>query len=187
LLRVSSNEVTELLIRWSEGNTAARDELIPLVYEELRRLARRFLAGQRSNHSLQSTALVHEAYLRLVDCSSVHWQTRAQFFGLAAQLMRQILVDHARTRNAAKRKGNHLTLTLDQAAALPKKPQIDLIALDDALNELAALDARQSKIVELRFFGGLSIEDTSYVLGISPKTVKREWATARTWLYQEIS
>jgi RNA polymerase sigma factor (TIGR02999 family) len=183
----TSNQVTELLIRWSEGNAAARDELIPLVYRELRRLARQCLASQRSNHTLQSTALVHEAYLRLVGCGSVHWQNRAQFFGLAAQLMRQILVDHARARNAAKRKGIALTLTLDQAAALPKRQRVDLMALDHALNGLAALDARQSQIVELRFFGGLSIEDTSHVLGISPATVKREWATARTWLYQEMS
>ena len=136
---------------------------------------------------MQSTALVHEAYLRLVDCSSVHWQNRAQFFGLAAQLMRQILVDHARARNAAKRKGNALTLTLDQAATLPKSQKVDMMVLDHALNGLAVLDARQSQIVELRFFGGLSIEDTSHVLGISPATVKREWATARAWLCQEMS
>jgi RNA polymerase sigma factor (TIGR02999 family) len=183
---LSSDQVTELLIRWSEGNAAARDELIPLVYGELRRLARHCLASQRQNHTLQSTALVHEAYLRLVDCNSVHWQSRAQFFALAAKLMRLILVDHARARNAAKRKGNALTLTLDQAGALVKKEEIDLVALDTALKSLAALDARQAQIVELRFFGGLSIEDSSHVLGVSPATVKREWATARTWLYQEL-
>ena len=182
-----SNQVTALLVRWSEGDANAREELIPLVYNELHHLARHCLAGQRSNHTLQSTALVHEAYLRLVDCGSVHWQNRAQFFALAAQLMRQVLVDHARAQNAAKRKGKALTLTLDEAVALPKKQKVDLVALDHALNELAALDLRQSQIVELRFFGGLSIEDTSHVLGISPATVKREWATARTWLYQEMS
>lgn len=185
--RISSNHVTELLIRWTEGNVGAREELIPLVYEELRRMARQCLAGQRRDHTLQSTALVHEAYLRLVHCRSVHWQNRAQFFALAAQLMRQILVDHARARSAKKRKGNGVTLTLDEAAAMPKKREVDLIVLDHALTGLAALDARQSQIVELRFFGGLSIEDTSHVLGISPATVKREWATARTWLYQEMN
>lgn len=185
--QASSNQITELLIRWSEGDNAARDALIPLVYGELRRLARQFLAGQRRNHTLSSTALVHEAYLRLVDCNAVHWQNRAQFFGLAAQLMRQVLVDHARRRSAAKRHGNRLTLTLDDIAASTRNREIDLVALDNALNGLAAMDARQAQIVELRFFGGLSIEDTSHVLGISPATVKREWATARTWLYQEMS
>lgn len=183
----SANQVTGLLIRWSEGDLAAREELIPVVYNELRRLARRCLASQRSNHTLQSTGLVHEAYLRLVDCDSVHWQNRAQFFALAAQLMRQVLVDHARAKNAAKRKGDSLTLTLEAGVASHKKQRVDLVALNDALNALAVLDSRQSQIVELRFFGGLSIEDTSHVLGISPATVKREWATARTWLYQEIS
>jgi RNA polymerase sigma-70 factor (ECF subfamily) len=182
----SSSQITELLIQWSEGNAAARDELIPLVYGELRRLARQCLARQRRNHTLQSTALVHEAYLRLVDCDSVHWQSRAQFFALAAQLMRRILVDHARACNAAKRKGSGLTLTLDHAAALPKKAEIDLVALDSALKGLAELDTRQAQIVELRFFGGLSIEDSSHVLGVSPATVKREWATARAWLCQEL-
>lgn len=183
--QASSSQVTGLLVRWSEGDAAARDKLIPLVYDELRRLARQCLAGQRSDHTLQSTALVHEAYLRLVDCDSVHWQNRAQFFALAAKLMRQVLVDHARTRNAAKRDGG-IRLTLQDALSLSKKRSVDLIGLDDALNELARLDAQQSQIVELRFFGGLSIEDTSHVLGISPATVKREWATARTWLYQEM-
>ena len=152
----------------------------------LRRLARFQLRQERPNHTLQSTALVHEAYLRLIDCHSVSWQGRAQFFGLAAQIMRGILVDHARARKATKRKGSDLTLTLDQAAALPNRKAVNLVALDEALTGLAALDERQSRIVELRFFGGLSIEDTSHVLGISPATVKREWATARAWLYQEL-
>ena len=183
---VASNQITALLLRWSEGSDNARDELIPLVYSELRRLARHCLAAERPNHTLQSTALVHEAYLRLIDCRSVSWQGRAQFFGLAARIMREILVDHARTRKAIKRKQSDFTLTLDQAASLPNKRAVDLVALDDALNGLAALDARQSRIVELRFFGGLSIEETSHVLGISPATVKREWTTARVWLYQEM-
>lgn len=184
---VSSSQVTELLLQWSQGNPAARETLIPLVYDELRRLARQCLASQRPDHTLQSTALVHEAYVRLVNHSSVHWENRVHFFAVAAQLMRRILVDHARKRLAAKRGGNRLTLTLDDAIALPKKRELDLVALDDALNELAELDQRQSHIVELRFFGGLSIEDASHQLGISPATVKREWATARTWLYQQMS
>jgi RNA polymerase sigma factor (TIGR02999 family) len=183
----SSGPITGLLLRWSEGDPAAREALIPLVYDELRRLARQCLASQRQDHTLQSTALVHEAYLRLVGRTSVHWQNRVHFYAVAAQLMRRILVDHARKQSAAKRGGNHLTLILDEAVALPKKRELDLIALDDALNELAELDQRQSHIVELRFFGGLSIEDSSHVLGISPATVKREWATARTWLYQQMS
>lgn len=183
----SSSQITELLLQWSQGNPAAREALIPLVYDELRRLARQCLASQGPDHTLQSTALVHEAYLRLVNHSSVHWENRVHFFAVAAQLMRRILVDHARKRLSAKRGGNHLTLTLDDAIALPKKRELDLVALDDALNELAELDQRQSHIVELRFFGGLSIEDASYQLGISPATVKREWATARTWLYQQMS
>lgn len=135
---------------------------------------------------MQSAALVHEAYLRLVDCDSVHWQNRAQFFGLAAQLMRQVLVDHARARNAAKRDGG-IRLTLQDALSFSKKRSVDLIALDDALNELAQLDTQQSQIVELRFFGGLSIDETAEALGISSATVKRHWSTARVWLHHEMS
>jgi RNA polymerase sigma factor (TIGR02999 family) len=186
LRSASSNQVTELLARWSKGDIAAREALFPVVYNELRRVAGRCLAG-RNNQTLQSTALVHEAYLRLVRQDSVRVETRTHFFGIAAHLMRQILVDHARQRGAAKRGSNCLILALDEAVALPEKPEVDLIVLDDALNRLAALDPRQSQIVDLRFFGGLSIEDTSYVLGISPATVKREWATARLWLQREMS
>jgi RNA polymerase sigma factor (TIGR02999 family) len=164
---------------------AAREALVPVVYNELRRVAGRCLAGQH-NQSLQSTALVHEAYLRLVGQDSLRVENRAHFFAVAARLMREILVDHARTRGAAKRGANCLTLALDEAVALPHQPEVDLVALDDALKGLAALDARQSQIVDLRFFGGLSIEDTSYVLGVSPATVKREWATARLWLQREL-
>jgi RNA polymerase sigma factor (TIGR02999 family) len=182
----SSNQVTELLARWSKGDIAAREALFPVVYNELRRVAGRCLAGQ-NNQTLQSTALVHEAYLRLVRQDSVRVETRTHFFGIAAHLMRQILVDHARKRGAAKRGANCLMLALDEAVVLPQKREVDLIVLDDALNRLAALDPRQSQIVDLRFFGGLSIEDTSYVLGISPATVKREWATARLWLQREMS
>ena len=181
----SSNQVTDLLARWSEGDAAAREALVPVVYNELRRVAGRCLAGDR-NQTLQSTALVHEAYLRLVGRDSLRVESRAHFFGIAARLMREILVDHARMRGAAKRGANCLTLTLDEAIALPQKHEVDLVTLDDALNRLAILDARQSQIIDLRFFGGLSIEDTSRVLGISPATVKREWATARLWLMREI-
>ena len=183
----STSNVTRLLLQWSEGDTAAREALIPLVYGELRRIARQCLASQRPGHTLQSTALVHEAYLRLVDHSSVHWENRVHFFAVAAQLMRRILVDHARRQRAAKRGGGNLTLVLDEAVAPPARRAVDLIALDDALNGLAALDSRQSQIVELRFFGGLSIEDTSQLLDISPATVKREWVTARAWLYQQVN
>jgi RNA polymerase sigma factor (TIGR02999 family) len=182
----SSNQVTDLLARWSEGDAAAREALVPVVYNELRRVAGQCLAGER-NQTLQSTALVHEAYLRLVGQDSLRVESRAHFFGIAARLMREILVDHARMRGAAKRGANCLTLTLDEAIALPQKHEVDLVTLDDALNRLATLDARQAQIIDLRFFGGLSIEDTSHVLGISPATVKREWATARLWLMRELS
>ena len=183
----SPNQVTELLARWSHGEEAAREKLVPLVYDELRRVARRCLAGQPQDQTLQSTALVHEAYLRLVGRSEVHWQNRVHFFAVAARLMRGILVDHARMRHAAKRGGSNLTLTLDDALAPPKQRALDLVALDDALNALAALDPKQGQLVELRFFAGLSIEDTSHVMGLSPATVKREWATARAWLYGEMN
>jgi RNA polymerase sigma factor (TIGR02999 family) len=184
---VSSSQVTALLLRWSDGDPTAREALIPLVYDELRRLARHCLASQPPDHTLQSTALVHEAYLRLVGRTSVHWENQVHFFAVAAQLMRRILVDHARKQHAAKRGGNCLTLTLDESVGPPKKREVNLIALDDALTDLAALDSRQSQIVELRFFAGLSIEDASRVLGTSPATVKREWATARAWLYEQMN
>lgn len=181
-------EVTELLRRWSGGDASARESLVPLVYDELRRLARYYLASQRSDHTLQSTAIVHEAYLRLAGRENVHWENRSHFFAVAAQLMRRILVDHARKRHAAKRGGPvHLTLLVDEAVEPSSQRELDLVALDDALKALAELDERQSRIVELRFFGGLSIEDTSRALEISPATVKREWSTARAWLYEEIS
>ena len=158
-----------------------------MVYDELRRLARHYLKSERPEHTLQSTALVHEAYLRLVGQSSLQVESRAHFFGIAAGLMREILVDHARRRGAAKRGADCLTLTLDEAVALPQQKELDVIALDDALNTLAGMDPRQSRIVVLRFFGGLSIEETSDVLEISTATVKREWATARLWLQRELN
>jgi RNA polymerase sigma factor (TIGR02999 family) len=181
-----SRPITALLLRWRAGEEAAREELVPLVYDELRRVARRCLAGRQPGQTLQSTELVHEAYLRLVDGHAVNWNDRVHFFAVAAQMMRSILVDHIRMRRAAKRGGNCVTLMLDDAVALPQQRAVDVIALDDALNGLATLDARQSRLVELRFFGGLSIEETSLALGISPATVKREWATARAWLHQEM-
>lgn len=182
----SSSQVSKLLVNWREGDEAAREALIPLVYDELRRLARRHLRRERPDHTLQSAALVHEAYLRLIRQDQPQWQNRAHFFGVAAQLMRHILVDHARNRAAAKRGAGAPRLTLDPEVALPQERDVDLVKLDDALNELAALDLQQSRVVELRFFGGLSIEETSVALGISAATVKREWATARAWLRREM-
>jgi RNA polymerase sigma factor (TIGR02999 family) len=184
---VSAGRTTELLLDWSEGNAEALKSLMPLVYDELRRLARNYLRRERLSHTLDSAALVHEAYLRLVDLRRVRWQNRAHFFGIAAQLMRRILVDHARKRHAAKRGAGEARLSLDPPLAWSTPPQMDLIALDDALNRLALLDAQQSKIVELRFFGGLSVEDASQVLGISPATVKRDWAMAKAWLHKELN
>lgn len=182
----SSYPVTDLLARWSDGDSAARDQLVPLVYEELRRIARKSLAGQRGNHTLQPTALVHEAYLRMARGESMRWQNRSHFFAVAASMMRQILVDHARSRAAAKRGGNGTTVVLDDAVALSQMTSLDLLALDRAMTRLASLDARQCQIVELRFFAGLSIEETAEVVKISPATTKREWATARLWLHHEM-
>jgi RNA polymerase sigma factor (TIGR02999 family) len=183
----SSNQVTVLLARWNQGEAAAREALVPLVYEELRRVARKCISKHPRDHTLQSTALVHEAYLRLVGRDSVHWQNRVHFFAVAARLMRGILVDHARKHGASKRGGDAVTLVLDEAATLPKKKELNLISLDDALTHLADLDPRQSQIVELRFFAGLSIEDVAHAMEISPSTVKREWATARLWLHNEMN
>jgi RNA polymerase sigma factor (TIGR02999 family) len=160
---------------------------MPLVYDELRRLAHHYLRQERSDHTLQSTALVHEAYLRLAGQNPPQWQNRAHFFGIAAHIMRQILVEYARGRGAAKRGGSACRLTLDAAVALPQQVDVDVVELDKALTGLAELDAQQSRIVELRFFAGLTIEDTSEVLGISPATVKRDWVTARAWLYRAMT
>jgi RNA polymerase sigma factor (TIGR02999 family) len=181
----SSNEVTALLAQWRDGDANALQNLVPLVYGELRRLAHHHLRAERSEHTLQSTALVHEAYLRLVSQELNSLQNRAHFFAVAAQLMRQILVDFARARGAAKRNSG-ATLSLDEAVAISPSKDVDLIALDDALRKLASLSTRQSRIVELRFFGGLSIEETSQVLGISAATVERDWYAARAWLHREI-
>jgi len=180
-----SKPISELLVRWRDGDQGALQALLPLVYDELKRLARNYLRNERPGHTLQSTALVHEAYLRLVK-SPLRLQNRTHFFAVAARLMREILVDHARSRRAAKR-DYRCKITLDRAVALPQKRDVDLLALDDALDELSRLDPRQGRIVELRFFGGLSIDETSEILGISPATVKREWTTARAWLHREMS
>jgi RNA polymerase sigma factor (TIGR02999 family) len=187
LSSMPSDQITNLLARWSLGERAAREELVPLVYEELRRVARHCLAGQRPDHTLQSAALVHEAYLRLVGHNSVRWDDRVHFFAVAAQLMRRILVDHARKKGAGKRGGDRVTMTLNEQLAPAKKRELDAVALDDALNELSRMNPEHSLIVELRFFGGLSIEETAKAMGISPATVKRDWAVARAWLYRELA
>jgi len=181
-----STRINRLLADWGHGDQDAREALIPLVYEELRRLARHRLWYERPDHTLQSAALVNEAYLRLVRQEAPQWQNRTHFFGVAAQLMRHILVDHARKHLAAKRGAGVPRLSFDPEIALPQKPEVDVVALDTALNKLAGLDPQQSRLIELRFFGGLSIEETAVVLGISPATVKREWATARAWLQHEL-
>jgi RNA polymerase sigma factor (TIGR02999 family) len=173
-------------VQWKRGDQQALKALLPLVYEELRRLAHHQLQAERPNHTLQGTALVHEAYLRLMGQEPLRLDNRAHFFAVASHLMRQVLVDYARKHVAAKRGANSLTLSLDEAVALPRKRDLNLVALDDALKKLAARDARQSRVVEMRFFGGLSIDETSQVLKISPATVKREWTVARAWLYREL-
>jgi len=182
-----SSPVTRLLIRWREGDPQALEDLMPLVYDELRRLAHHYLQRERPEHTLQSTALVHEAYLRLAGQNPPQWQNRAHFFGIAAHLMRQILVEYARGHSAAKRGGSACKLTLDDVVLLTPQVDVDVVDLDRALTELSELDVQQGRIVELRFFGGLTIEDTSEVLGISPATVKRDWITARAWLHRAIS
>jgi RNA polymerase sigma-70 factor, ECF subfamily len=181
-----SKPVTALIARWNGGDQSALDALLPLVYDELRGLARRYLSEERDAHTLQPTALVHEAYLRLVDQSPSGIENRTQFFGIAARLMRQILVDHARARQASKRGGGNV-ISLDESAEFSPQKDLNLVALDDALNELARLDEKQARIVELRFFAGLSIEETSRVLEISPVTVTRNWTNARLWLQRELT
>jgi RNA polymerase sigma-70 factor (ECF subfamily) len=183
----STHEVTELLIAWSDGDKAALDKLTPLVYEELRRLARHYMSREHPGHTLQTTALVHEAYVRLVNRKSVHWQNRAHFFGIAAQLMRTILVDHARRYAYQKRGANAPRVALDEAMVINQERAADVAALDEALSELATFDSQQSLIVELRFFGGLSVEETAEVLHLSSSTIKREWSTAKAWLYRELN
>jgi RNA polymerase sigma factor (TIGR02999 family) len=181
----ASQSVSELLAQWRAGDEESLHRLLSLVYSELRRLAHNYLRKERPDHTLQSAALVHEAYLRLMKQQPMHFENRAHFFAVSAQLMRQILVEYARRRKAAKRDPGY-KLTLDESLVPARTRSVDLIVLDDALNGLAKVDPRQCRIVELRFFGGLSIEETSQVLGVSPATVKREWNTAKLWLYNQI-
>lgn len=183
----ASPEITRLLLAWNAGDQAAFDSLLPLVYRELRSLANRYMRRQRPGHTLQTTALVNEAYLRLIDSAQVNWQNRAHFFAVSSQLMRRILVDFARARLSEKRGGVAQPVTLDEAFAYAPERGAELLALDDALNALAALNPRQSQIVELRYFGGLTEEETAEVLKISPRTVRRDWSLARAWLFRELT
>ncbi len=181
------DEITQLLIAWNQGDQCARDELTPLIYDELRRLARGYLRRERPGHTLQPTALVHEAFMRLIDQRQVNWQNRAHFFGAAAQLMRQILINHAEARRAAKRGGEAERISLDDVDHFAAAHEIDLIALDEALRRLERLDPQQGRIVELRYFSGLTIEEIAEAIGVSPATVKRDWSVARAWLRRELS
>jgi RNA polymerase sigma factor (TIGR02999 family) len=183
----SPQNVTELLVGWSNGDKEALDRILPIVYDELRKQAARYLRRERVGHTLQTTALIHEAYIRLVDQKNVRWQNRAHFFGISAQLMRRILVDHARSKRRAKRGGSDIRVSLDDAHLITKETELDIIAVDEALERLAKIDEQQSKIVELRFFSGLTVEETAEVLNISPATVKRDWSMAKAWLHREIS
>lgn len=182
-----SHEVTQLLKAWTAGDQNALEKLTPLVYEQLHRVAQRYMAGQRPGHTLQTTALVNEVYLRLVDCSRVNWQDRAHFLAVSAQLMRRILIDFARSRGYQKRGGGVVHLSLDDAPSVSNQPDADVVALDDALKALAEVDVRKSKVVELKFFGGLSIEETAEVLKVSTETVVRDWRLARAWLLRELN
>ena len=186
MTKPSPHEVTQLLQAWSDGKQDALDELVPLVYEELHRLARHYMSGERPGHTLQTTELVNEAYVRLIDWKNVRWRNRAHFFGVAAQMMRRILVDFARSRHYAKRGGEARRVSLAEAAVVSAERGEDFIALDDALESLAVIDARKSRIVELRFFGGLSVGETAEVLKISSRTVMREWSLAQAWLHREL-
>lgn len=183
----SPQRVTQLLVAWGGGDRAALDELMPLVYEELRRMAHHYMSRERPSHTLQSSALVHEAFVRLVDQREVRWQNRAHFFGIASQMMRRILVDYARQRRFIKRGGDARQVLLDEAMIVSEERAADVVALDDALKGLAEIDQRKSQIVELRFFGGLSIEETAEVLGVSPGTIMRDWTLAKAWLRRAVS
>jgi RNA polymerase sigma-70 factor, ECF subfamily len=180
------NEITERLIAWGAGDRAALDQLLPIVYQELRRMAGIYLRRENSGHTLQPTALVHEAWLRLIDQTRVDWRNRAQFFGVAARMMRRILVDHAKAKHREKRGGDIVKLSLDDLINLSQERTADLLALNDALDELTRIDERKSRVVELRFFGGFSVEETAQILEVSPETVMRDWKMAKAWLYQQI-
>jgi RNA polymerase sigma factor (TIGR02999 family) len=183
----SPQEITQLLRAWSDGEQGALGKLMPVVYDELHRLAQRCMAHERANHTLQASALVNEAYLRLADVKRMSWQNRAQFFAVSAQLMRRILVDFARRHRSSKRGGEAEPLSLEEALVVSKERGADLVALDEALNALAAIDPRRSRVVELRFFGGLTVEETAEVLKVSPETVMHDWKLARIWLLRELS
>ena len=183
----STQKITQLLVAWKEGDAAALEQLTPLVHTELHRLAKRYMAGERQGHILQTTALVNEAFMRLMDWQNVEWQNRAHFFGLAAQLMRRILVDFARARGREKRGAEALLVSLSEAANVGQEQCADLVALDDALQTLEKLDQRQARVVELRFFAGLSLEETAEALKVSLSTVRRDWSAAEAWLYRELS
>jgi len=187
MIQPSPKEVTQLLLAWSNGEQAALEKLIPLVYDELHRLAHHYMAGERPGHTLQTTALVNEAYLRLVDSRHMRWQNRAHFFAVSAQLMRRILVDFARSRRNLKRGGGAEQVFLGEALVVSEGRGADFLALDDALSALAALDPRQSQVMELRYFGGLSVEETAEALKVSPGTVRRDWSLGRAWLHRELS
>jgi len=182
----SSQSVSQLLRRWTDGDLGALDQLLPLVYSELHRMARRHMGQQPSGHTLQTTALIHEAYLRLVGQEAKHWENRAHFFGVAAQAMRHILVDYARARHAAKRGGEARAVSVEEAAFVSVERVEEMVALDDALAELARLSPRQSRVVELRYFGGLSVAETAEVLKVSSDTVTRDWNQAKAWLHREL-
>ena len=182
----SPHEVTRLLEAWSQGDKAALDQLTPLVHAELRQLAHHYMRRERAGHTLQTTALVNEAYVRLVDQKNVQWQSRAHFFAVAAQVMRHILIDHARTRGRGKRGGEAQRVSLDETEAMSPERAAELLALDEALNDLAKIDERRSKVVELRYFGGLSIEETAEVLKVKPITVSRDWRWAKAWLFRAL-
>ena len=183
---IGQGEVTELLLAWRQGDQHALDKLIPLVYDELKRLARRYMTGERADHSLQTTALVHEAYARLIETPRVHWRDRSHFFAICAQLMRRALVDYSRSRAYLKRGGGVTIVSLEQAPEIGCDGRVDLFAIDEALTSLAAFDARKSQVVELRFFGGLTMQETADVLSISPETVLRDWKLAKAWLLREL-
>lgn len=186
-MTISSQEVTQLLIAWGQGDESAREQLMPLIYGELHRMAGRYLAHEVPGHTLQTTALIHEAYLRLAGQSEPHWENRAHFFGVAAQVMRHILVDYARARHRAKRGGGWQVVPLEDATAVSAERAAEVVALDQALEALAAFDQRKSRVVELRYFGGLSLEETAAVLKISIDSVKRDWRLAKAWLLNELS
>jgi RNA polymerase sigma factor (TIGR02999 family) len=183
----SPHEITQLLAEWSDGNQTALDKLYPLVYDELHKMANRYMKRERKDHTLQTTALINEAYVRMVDQKNVHWENRAHFFAISAQIMRRILIDHARRHHYAKRGGGALKVSLDETAMVASNPAPDMLLLDEALNRLAEMDPRRGQVVELRYFGGLNNEEIAGVLKISENTVTRDWNMARAWLYQELS